>query len=194
MTFTSCAGVLLTGGASRRMGTDKATLVVRGEALAARAARVLTSVCGPALEVGPGVTALACAREEPPGAGPLAAFLTGVDALGAPGPVLLLACDLPLVDEHVLRVLAEWPGSASAVPVVRGRPQYACARWSPAAIAAGRAAFDAGEQALRALAAVDAEELRESAFTGATAAGVAHPADVFADLDTPEDLRRLGLS
>ena len=35
------AGVLLTGGASSRMGTDKARLVVNGETLAARAARVL---------------------------------------------------------------------------------------------------------------------------------------------------------
>src|SRR5205085_418998 len=39
------AGVLLTGGASTRMGTDKARLVVDGETLAARSARALS---GPA--------------------------------------------------------------------------------------------------------------------------------------------------
>src|SRR5438105_2544862 len=59
------AGVLLTGGASRRMGLDKATLVVDGETFAQRAARVLTAACDPVIEVGSGVTVLPCAREEP---------------------------------------------------------------------------------------------------------------------------------
>ena len=76
------AGVLLTGGASRRMGTDKARLVVNGETLAARSARVLTAVCDPVVEVGPGVSGLPAVLEEPPGAGPLVALLAGVGALG----------------------------------------------------------------------------------------------------------------
>ena len=50
--------LLLTGGASRRMGTDKATIEFRGETLAARAARVLAEVCDPVIEVGTGVTRL----------------------------------------------------------------------------------------------------------------------------------------
>ncbi len=73
----TCAGVLLTGGASRRMATDKATIVWRGETLAARAARVLTAVCDPVIEVGPGATQLPCVREHPAGSGPLAAFVAG---------------------------------------------------------------------------------------------------------------------
>ena len=59
------AGVLLTGGASRRMGTDKARLVVDGETLAARSARVLAAVCEPVIEVGPGVSGLPAVEEEP---------------------------------------------------------------------------------------------------------------------------------
>ena len=46
-------GLLLTGGASRRLGTDKATIVWQGETLAVRAAVVLAQVCAPVLEVGP---------------------------------------------------------------------------------------------------------------------------------------------
>ena len=77
------AGVLLTGGASRRMGVDKARIVVNGETLAARSARVLASVCDPVVEVGSGVSGLPAVQEEPSGAGPLVAMLAGVGALGA---------------------------------------------------------------------------------------------------------------
>ena len=89
------------------MGADKATLIVAGEPLAARAARVLRTVCAPVIEVGAGVTELPSVREEPAGAGPLAALLAGVDALGVDGPVLVLGCDLPFVDHG--RAAAAWP-------------------------------------------------------------------------------------
>ena len=46
----------MTGGASRRLGRDKATLMYQGETLAVRAARVLSEVCDPVIEVGPGVS------------------------------------------------------------------------------------------------------------------------------------------
>jgi molybdopterin-guanine dinucleotide biosynthesis protein A len=122
-------------------------------------------------------------REKPPGGGPLAALLAGVDALATPQPVIGLACDLPNVSAAALRLLAEWPGDHSVVPVVDGRAQYACARWSRAAIVAARAAFLAGERALAAVAAVDAELVSDLVA-----------ASLLADVDTPDDLRRLGLS
>src|SRR4029077_10336429 len=121
------------GGASRRMGVDKATIVVDGETLAARAARVLGAVCDPVIEVGPGVTDLPTTRENPPGGGPLAALVAGATALGA-RMVLLLGCDYPFVDEPVLRLIADWPGTRTALPIAAGRLQYACARYGPASL------------------------------------------------------------
>ncbi|HZI37181.1 MAG TPA: NTP transferase domain-containing protein, partial [Acidimicrobiia bacterium] len=53
------AGLLLTGGASRRMGRDKALLEVGGRRLVDRAASVLAAVADPVLEVGPGWSELA---------------------------------------------------------------------------------------------------------------------------------------
>jgi hypothetical protein len=47
-------GLLLTGGASRRMGSDKALLKVDGRRLVDRAAAVLGAVAAPVIEVGPG--------------------------------------------------------------------------------------------------------------------------------------------
>jgi molybdopterin-guanine dinucleotide biosynthesis protein A len=178
------AAVLLTGGASRRMGVDKATLLVRGEPLATHAARVLTAICDPVIEVGAGVTGLRCVQEEPPGEGPLAALLAGADACATDVPIILLACDLPFIDETVIRMLVDHPGKGSVVPTVAERKQYACSRWSPAAIASARAEFARGERAMRALLGAG-----DATFVVADA-----HARALADVDTPADLARLGLS
>lgn len=182
------AGVLLTGGASRRMGTDKATLLVNGETLAVRAARVLSAACDPVIEVGAGVSGLPAVREEPPGAGPLAALLAGVGALGDPPSVVLLGCDLPFVEAPLLRLLLERAGSGTVIPIVAGRSQYACARYGPAALDEAYAALRSGDRSLRAIAGSDCEFLSESEW------GAVASAQAFADVDTPEDLRRLGLA
>jgi molybdopterin-guanine dinucleotide biosynthesis protein A len=186
----TCPGILLTGGSSRRMATDKSAIVWRGETFAARAARVLAQVCVPAVEVGAGVTALPSVREEPPGAGPLAALVAGARALAKPGPVVLLACDLPLVDVPLLQLLATWAGDRTVIPVAGGRAQYACARYGSDAVARAQAALAAGDHALRAAAGDDGDfdVLTEQAWRA-----VASP-DSFADMDTPADLARLGLS
>src|SRR5882724_6154900 len=72
--MTTIAGVLLTGGRSRRIGTDKASLLLDGETLATRSARCLVQLCDPVLEVGDGLSGLSSLREHPPGLGPLAAL------------------------------------------------------------------------------------------------------------------------
>jgi molybdopterin-guanine dinucleotide biosynthesis protein A len=181
------AGVLLTGGASSRMGTDKALLVVNGETLAARSARVLSAVCDPVIEVGPNVSGLPAIQEDPAGAGPLVALLAGVGALGNPRPVVLLACDLPFVVPELLRLLVEWPGTGTVIPEVEGRRQYACARYGGAALDHARIALRSGESSLRGIA--------DSGYETVTASEWGDIADarVFADVDTPEDLQRLGL-
>jgi molybdopterin-guanine dinucleotide biosynthesis protein A len=184
----TCAGVLLTGGASRRMATDKANIVWRGETLAARAARVLGAACDPVIEVGSGATGLRCVREDPPGSGPLAALLAGARALGSPGPIVLLACDLPFVEPPILSLLAEWPGRPTVIPVADGRPQYACARYGPYALERAGTALAAGDHALRAMHGDDCDELTEPHWRAVAAA------NTFADVDTPTDLRLLGLS
>ncbi|HZU80927.1 MAG TPA: molybdenum cofactor guanylyltransferase [Acidimicrobiales bacterium] len=192
MTSTSdavVAGLLLTGGASRRLGRDKATVAFGGERCAARVAGVLATVARPVLEIGPGVSGLRSVPDAQPGAGPLAALVTGCRALGTERtgiPVLVLACDVPLVTAALLRLLATWPGTGSAVPLVDGRPQPLCARFSAAAVARATAALAGGERSLRPLLASPDVELLDASVWGPVADPV-----VFVDIDTPEDLARV---
>ena len=91
------------------MGFDKASMLVDGRTSVARVVEALSAVADPVLEVGPGRSGLPAVREEPAGAGPLVAIAAGWRALrgrGHAGPVLVLACDLPLVDAAVTRLLA----------------------------------------------------------------------------------------
>ncbi|HEX6476760.1 MAG TPA: molybdenum cofactor guanylyltransferase [Acidimicrobiales bacterium] len=186
------AGLVLTGGSSRRMGRDKATLTVGGQSLAERVAACLSQVTAPVLEVGPGHTGLPRAPEDRPGAGPLSALVAGWHALtaqGHRGPVVVVACDLPRVSEPLLRLIASHPGSGSVVPVVDGRPQPLCARFSAAALAHGAVMVGAGRRSLGPL--LDHPDVRW--LEPAQWSRVVDDAD-FADIDTPDDLARLGLA
>lgn len=181
--------MLLTGGAGNRLGIDKTMLVVDGEQLARKVARVLVSVAAPVIEVGPGRTELPCVLEAPRGAGPLVALACGWEALrasGHDGPVLGLASDLPHVTSELLRFLAEWPGESSAVPVVDGRLQPLCARWSRSALEHALDLAATGQRSMRALLATTPVDR-----VGVKAWGKVTTAECFDDLDTWEDLARL---
>jgi molybdopterin-guanine dinucleotide biosynthesis protein A len=175
------------------MGFDKALLEVEGQANAARLAAALSQALGgPLVEVGPGLSGLASVQESPPGRGPLAALVAGSGALaraGWEGPVLAVACDLPLLSAAALAQLAGWPGPASLVPVWRGEHQPLCARWSAADLELARRLVSEGARSMRALLeAASFEELGPGQW--APGAG----AEQLADVDTPEDLGRLGLA
>ena len=169
------------------MGVDKATLEVDGETLARRAARVLAAVCDPVIEIGPGASGLRVGREDPPGSGPLAALVAGVDALGTL-PVVLLACDMPFVDVPLLSLVANHPGEGSVIAMAGGRAQYGCARYGATSIALAREALERGERSfVRALSNDDGITWLTPNQWGAVAAEHA-----FSDLDTPDDVSRFG--
>ncbi len=184
-------GILLTGGTSRRLGTDKATLVLDGVTLAERGATTLRAAGLVAVEVGPGHTDLPAVCEDPPGSGPLAALVAGFAALtgvlGAPpDAVVLLACDLPHAQPVVAALVAAPADAAVVVPLdADGRAQYACARYDADVVARAATLVASGERSLRALVAkVPASQRAEL---------TALPAEALADIDTAEDARRVGI-
>jgi molybdopterin-guanine dinucleotide biosynthesis protein A len=184
--FKPVAALLLTGGASRRMGFDKSLVRIGGVPLALRVGRRARLVATPALEVGPGHSGLPTASESHPGSGPLAALADGVAALralGFGGPALVLCTDLPRIDTGTLTTLANWPGAGSVVPLLQGRPQPLCARWSAADLDAVAGLVAAGERSLGPL----------LARSGITLTGAIDPTRLV-DADTPDELDALGLN
>jgi molybdopterin-guanine dinucleotide biosynthesis protein A len=188
----SVAALLLTGGKSRRMGRDKSQLIVEGSTLAVRTARLLLLVVDLALEVGPGVSGLPVVVEHSPGDGPLAALAEGCRALrerGHTGGALAIACDLPLLSESVLRLLVEWDSPGSVVPLVQGRPQPLCAKWGAHDLDDASRLVTQGVRSLQHLTRQpDVVLLDESAW------GSVASEEQFFDVDTPDDLQRLGLT
>jgi molybdopterin-guanine dinucleotide biosynthesis protein A len=101
---------------------------------------------------------------------------------------LVLACDLAFVTAGDLALLAAWPGRASVVPTVDGRPQPLCARWSQDDLEAAGLLVEAGERSMKAL-------LRRPGvvLVDQRAWPEAEVRRVFADFDTVADLTALGL-
>ncbi len=175
------------------MGFEKAALRIAGVPLAQRIAGAMTAVLAPVVEVGPGYCqVLPVVREDRPGEGPLSATAAGdraLRALGHHGAAVLVACDLPLLDEAVLRLLSDWPGESSVVPVVDGWPQPLCARWSRRDLDAVEGLLAEGERSMRSLLARPGIELLgEEEWSSALSR------DALVDVDRPEDLERLWLA
>jgi molybdopterin-guanine dinucleotide biosynthesis protein A len=111
--------------------------------------------------------------------------VAGSDRLPADVPILMVACDLPYLDPTMLRILADHPGAGGVVPEAEGRLQPLCARYGVGARRAAPDLLAEGHRSLRSLLAIgDHEVLPEPQW--ALVVG----ADVFRDVDTPEDLER----
>ncbi len=156
---TSFSGAVLCGGASRRMGEDKAWLEVDGVPMAVRVARGLRAA-GAAEVVAVGGdprrlqgAGLEVVPDDEPGGGPLPATLTALRR-ATHAVVVVLACDLvdpsPAAVTALLDALdAAGPAALGAVPVVGGHHQWTHAAWRTRALPALQSAQRAGAGSLR---------------------------------------------
>jgi molybdopterin-guanine dinucleotide biosynthesis protein A len=121
-----CSGIVLAGGRSRRMGRDKAALALDGITLLEHAVAALTPVTDDIVVVGPRRDIelpgqVIVVQDEIPGAGPLAGLLTGLRQVRY-DYALAVACDMPFLDPHVLRLLLHLVGGHdAAIPLIDGR-------------------------------------------------------------------------
>lgn len=116
-------GAVLVGGRSRRMGVDKAALLVDGRPLAEAVAAALRPVCVEVLLAGrpvPGVGGrVVTDPPDPPDGGPLAGIVACLEAARTP-LLVAAACDMPsivpaLVADLVDRLAAAPPGRGAAM-------------------------------------------------------------------------------
>lgn len=140
------SGVVLAGGASRRMRRDKATIEIDGETLLTRAVRCLTDAGAASVVVATGTAGRLGGLPWPEvddgphaGAGPLAGILAALRVAEAP-VVALLAVDLPSADPAIFRWLFEgWRHNDRAlVPVDaddRAQPLHGLVAATPGTIA-----------------------------------------------------------
>jgi molybdopterin-guanine dinucleotide biosynthesis protein A len=184
------AAAVLAGGASRRMGRDKATLAVGGVALAAGVLAAAAQVADPVVLVAPQghpARTLGARVVTDPGEGPLAALAAALAALEA-RHVLVLAGDHPGLAVELLAHLVALAPRGEAVACRRGprlEPLVAVYRRAPALAAArARLAGPPGGRSLRGLlTGLDTVVVEEPAWRALDPGGRS-----FVDLDDPGDL------
>ena len=188
-------GLVLCGGASRRMGRDKALLEWHGRSLIERALEALAPVAGERL--------LACGRspryeelgfslvlDETEDGGPLAGLEAGLAA--AQGAwVVAVACDMPRLTPGLVEGLLEHAGAADAdgaVYEVDGRVEPLCGVYHRRCLPAVRASLAAGRRRM-----IDFWSGTTERGTPVRVLRLASPnGSAFANLNTPDDLAREG--
>jgi molybdopterin-guanine dinucleotide biosynthesis protein A len=186
------AGVVLCGGAGRRMGTDKTRLEIDGRPLVALVAERLATVADPVLIAGAdrALPALPFARidDARPNAGPLGGIVAALRAIDA-SLLAVVAADMPYVDPKVLSLLADvWDGDDVVVPVDDHGRQPLHAVYARSARAPLESALDQGDLSLRnALQRLSVREVAKEEWSEVS------PKSRFGvNLNEPSDLHELG--
>ncbi|HEX3720745.1 MAG TPA: molybdenum cofactor guanylyltransferase [Verrucomicrobiae bacterium] len=156
--MTTLSAILLVGGQSRRMGVDKASVVIAGETMWQRQTRILSGLGAKALWVS-ARTAPAWVSppweviiDEPPSRGPLSGVAVALGRLET-SHLLVLAIDLPRMTTEHLRKL--WCLARRGVGVIPWHDDYfepLCAIYPAEALSVAEELLAGGDLALQHLA------------------------------------------
>jgi molybdopterin-guanine dinucleotide biosynthesis protein A len=189
------AGIILAGGRSQRMGTNKALLPLPGQAsetflsrlvstLAPLCAEILVVARDPAQFAGVVLPDTRIVFDEKPGGGPLMGLYSGLNAMQST-TALVVAVDMPFVQPALLAfLLAHHQENTLLVPVVGGIPQVLLAIYPRSILPQIETLLEQGKRAPRALLEVapvryiEEERLRE----------VDPQLRSFVGINTPQDL------
>ena len=186
--ITDCTALILAGGDSRRMGQDKAALVLDGKTL-------LQSVTDTMQTIFPKV--IVSVRQVRDGldipqvcdaqmdSGPLAGLAAGMEGAATPW-IFAVACDMPFITPAVIEYLAGQRADCQAVvPLVHGYPQPLAAFYASSCLDEVQDIFDGnGKHSMCAL----LERLRVCYVGEEQMLAVDPQLRSFFDLDTPQDV------
>jgi molybdenum cofactor guanylyltransferase len=203
--------IILAGGAGSRLGgIAKPLLQLDGQTFLTRVIRAVApaveeiivvaaagqdlgtpAVMDPPLEPAVPVRVI---RDSAVAAGPLAALADGLRAVADshPARVFVVSCDVPRLSTAVARLvldsLAEWPDAEWVVPEVGGYPQVLVSALRPRMLGAIEAHLAAGRRDLRGL----LPRAAVRTIAEAILRRVDPALESFRDVDTPDDLARIG--
>jgi molybdopterin-guanine dinucleotide biosynthesis protein A len=154
----AASGIVLAGGASSRMGRDKASLSVGGLPALERAAGTVARVCEEVVIAAGDHSPLRLSAvatvwvSDPPGmGGPLAGLAAGLGA-ARHDLAIVVACDMPFLSDRLLshlRDIAE--GCDAVVPLINGTPQSLHAAYARDCLPAVESLLRLGATSLREL-------------------------------------------
>jgi len=190
------AGVVVCGGRSARMGSDKARLLLDGRSLLERVVAEVREVvpevvlaCGPRERYGE--LGLPLALDEWPDGGPLAGIVAGMEAVAA-DRILVVACDMPRVAGALFETLID-RATREALDVCffeseRG-VEPLCAVYGRRCLEPMRRALSAGRRRVRAFH-EEGGELSVGYVRSTELPAELRGRDVAVNLNTPEELAR----
>jgi molybdopterin-guanine dinucleotide biosynthesis protein A len=191
--YSDISALILAGGASTRMGKDKAFLEVDGMPLVERVHDILAPLFAEVLvAVGtynskrgpfPGCVL----HDATPGLGPLGGLVAGLKAVKTPW-LFMVACDMPYLDPRVIaRVVSERrDGLLAVVPESAGGLESCHALYAKAALPIIEQAMANGERAPYRL----FERLNTRIIPQAEIAALDPTFRTLSNLNTPADLKR----
>lgn len=185
-----CTAIILAGGEAKRMGRDKANLLLGERTLLRHVIAamqqvfpfIVVSVRQPRPEID-----LPQVCDDPSAAGPLAGVIAALSQVKTPW-AFVVACDMPFVQPSVIALLSRYRGPYQAVvPVAQGHPQPLAAFYASSALSPIRAHLaSGGKNSLRAVL-----ERLQVRYVDEAELLTADPAlRSFFDLDTPQDWAR----
>ena len=185
--IADCTAIVMAGGDSSRMGTDKANVTLGDKTLlqtvTATMQQLFPQVIVSVRQPRAGIDLPQVCDEQPDG-GPLAGLVASLRQITTPW-AFIVACDMPFVVPEVVELLAGYRSQHQAVvPVVHGHPQPLAAFYAASCLAPLRASLAAQQNSLRGvLKQLDVRYVDEAEMLEADP----HLRSFF-DLDTPQDV------
>ena len=187
-------GWIIAGGASRRMGVDKAALEIGGRTIIEIAAHALSKICEGRISIAGGprnfAPSLPAYTDEVPELGPLSGLRTALSN-GNSEWVAVLSCDMPFVTTEVFEQLASITeiGADAVVPVQPdGLTQPLCALYRRSAVySVDKDLIEGEDRSMRAL--LSHIHVRYVSFS--TFKDLPNSEHLFVNINTPDDYEKV---